>query len=59
MPNNIVFLRHEEGWLRRKVMAAIHVKREAPNLNLGREHHTLPPIYNELLLLSHPWITFI
>ena len=34
-------------------LEAIHVLREVPTLNLGMEHHTLPPIYSDLLSPSH------
>ena len=49
--DSIAVIHREEGWFRRGVAEAIHLRREAPTLNLGRERHTLPPIYREVLSL--------
>ena len=39
----------EPDWFKRGVAEAIHIQRESPTLNRGRERHTLPSIYQELL----------
>ena len=51
--DSISVLTQEADWFRRGVAEAIHIQREAPTLNQGRERHTLPPIYQELLLATH------
>ena len=51
--DSIAVIHREEGWFKRGVAESIHVRRERPTLNLGRERHTLPPIYNELMSQSH------
>ena len=46
-------LTQEGDWLRSGIAEAIHIQREAPTLNQGRERHTLPSIYQELLPATH------
>ena len=47
--DNVSVLHKEVNWFRRGVAEAVHIQREAPTLNRGRERHTLPSIYQELL----------
>ena len=47
--DSVSILHHEPDWFRRGVAEAIHVTKESPTLNRGRERHTLPAIYRELL----------
>ena len=49
---SISVMHNESSWLWRGVAEAIYIREEAPILNLGREHHTLPPIFSKLMLLS-------
>ena len=51
--DSISVLTQEADWFRRGVAEAIHIQREVPTLNRGRERHTLPPIYQELLPATH------
>ena len=50
---SVSILHQETDWFRRGVAEAIHIQREAPTLNRGRERHTLPSIYQELLPATH------
>ena len=50
---SISVLTQEADCFRRGVTEAIHIQREAPTLNQGRERHTLPPIYQKLLPATH------
>ena len=48
--NESVSVLHKEAdWYKRGVAEAIHIFRESPDLNRGRERHTLPKIYQELM----------
>ena len=46
---SVSVLHRESDWYRRGVAEAIYVQQESPCLNRGRERHTLPAIYKELL----------
>ena len=45
-------LHREPDWFKRGVAEAIHVEEQNPTLNRGRERHTLPKIYREILASS-------
>ena len=47
--DSVSVLCREPDWFKRGVAEAIHIQRELPTLNRGRERHTLPSIYQELL----------
>ena len=47
--NSVSILHKESDWFNRGVAEAIHIQLEEPNLNRGRERHTLPAIYQTLL----------
>ena len=46
---SVSVLHREADWFKRGVAEAIHYYIESPDLNRGRERHTLPKIYYELL----------
>ena len=46
---SVSVLHKETDWYKRGVAEAIHITRQAPDLNRGRERHTLPKIYQELV----------
>ena len=46
---SVSVLHKETDWFRRGVAEAVHIQRETPSLNQGRERHILPAIYRELL----------
>ena len=48
----VSILHREPDWFKRGVAEAIHVEEQSPTLNRGRERHTLPAIYRELLTSS-------
>ena len=50
--SDVSILHRESDWFRRGVAEAIHIEEEQPTLNRGRERHTLPAIYRELLSKS-------
>ena len=47
--DSVSILHKESDWFRRGVAEAIHIQEQAPVLNRGRERHTLPRIYQEIL----------
>ena len=47
--NSVTVLHKESDWFRRGVAEAIHIVKEGPILNRGRERHSLPPIYQTVL----------
>ena len=46
---SVSVLHQETDWLREGLAETIHIQQEAHTLNKGRERHTLPSIYQELL----------
>ena len=46
---SVSVLHKEADWYKRGMAEAIHIFRESPDLNRGRERHTLPKIYQELM----------
>ncbi len=45
-----VAVKHQEkDWFRRGVAESIYIAEGRPSLNRDRGHHTLPPIYRQLL----------
>ena len=50
--SDVSILHRESDWFKRGVAEAIHIEEEQPTLNRGRERHTLPAIYRELLSKS-------
>ena len=46
---SVSVLHREDDWFRRGVAEALHIQREAPTLNRGRERHTLSAIYHVFL----------
>ena len=54
---SVSVLHRESDWFRRGVAEAVFIQREAPTLNQGRERHTLPTIYQELLGPCRPCVT--
>ena len=51
--NSVSVLHKESDWFKRGVAEAIHIAKEGPNLNRGRERHSLPPIYQTVLSCDH------
>ena len=49
---DVSILHWESDWFRTSVAEAIHVMKEQPTLNRGRERHTLPQIYREIITPS-------
>ena len=47
--SNVSVLHKESDWFRRGVAEAIHIDQHSPVLNRGRERHTLPKIYQQIL----------
>ena len=50
---SVSILYKESDWFRRGVAEAIYIEAESPDLNHGRERHTLPPIYQAVLSHDH------
>ena len=46
---SISILHKDSDWFRRGVAEAIRIEQHSPNLNRGRERHTLPKIYEGIL----------